>query len=107
MANGKDSAEVVKFLTLYSSRKDWCDDDPDAIFQLAIADRFEPPTPRLRLLLPPGTLPRRCRLKTFSWRPARGWQMKGPFGVTAYHVVEGWRQSCREQQGGCDRRVLG
>lgn len=39
MANGKDSAEVVKFLTLYSRIKDWCDDEPDAVFQLAIADK--------------------------------------------------------------------
>jgi hypothetical protein len=39
MANGKDSAEVVKFLTVYSRLKDWCDDDPDAILQLAIADK--------------------------------------------------------------------
>jgi len=39
MANGKDSAEVVKFLTLYARLKDWCDDDPDAIFQLAIVDK--------------------------------------------------------------------
>jgi hypothetical protein len=31
MANGMDSAEVVKFLTLYSRLKDWCDDDPNAI----------------------------------------------------------------------------
>ena len=38
MADGKDSAEVVKFLSLYSRLKDWCDDDPDAIFQLAVAD---------------------------------------------------------------------
>jgi hypothetical protein len=37
MANGKDSNEVVKFLILCSRLKDWCDDDPDAIFQLAIA----------------------------------------------------------------------
>jgi hypothetical protein len=35
MADGKDSAEVVKFLSLYSRLKDWCDDDPDANFQLA------------------------------------------------------------------------
>lgn len=39
MANGKDSNEVVKFLILYSRLKDWCDDDPDAIFQLAIGDK--------------------------------------------------------------------
>ena len=38
MADGKDSAEVVKFLSLYSRLKDWCDDDPDAIFHLAVAD---------------------------------------------------------------------
>jgi hypothetical protein len=38
MANGKDAPEVVKFLTLYSRLRDWCDDDPNAIFQLAIAD---------------------------------------------------------------------
>lgn len=38
MTNGKDSAEVVKFLTLYSRLKDWCDDEPEAIFQLAITD---------------------------------------------------------------------
>jgi hypothetical protein len=37
-AYSKDSAEVVKFLTLYARLKDWCDDDPDAIFQLAVAD---------------------------------------------------------------------
>jgi hypothetical protein len=36
MADGKDSAEVVKFLSLYSRLKDWCDDDPDAIFHLAV-----------------------------------------------------------------------
>lgn len=39
MTNGKDSAEVVEFLTLYSRLKDWCDDEPDAIFQLAISDK--------------------------------------------------------------------
>lgn len=38
MSNGKNSAEVVKFLTLYSRLKDWCDDEPNAIFQLAITD---------------------------------------------------------------------
>ncbi len=36
MPNGKDSAEAVKFLRLYTRLKDWCDDEPDAIFQLAI-----------------------------------------------------------------------
>jgi hypothetical protein len=39
MANSKDSAGVVRFLSLYSKLKDWCDDDPEAIFQLAIADK--------------------------------------------------------------------
>jgi hypothetical protein len=39
MGNGNGSAKVVRFLTLYSRLKDWCDDDPDAIFQLAVADR--------------------------------------------------------------------
>jgi hypothetical protein len=39
MTNGKDSAEVVKFLSLYTRLKDWCDDEPDAIFQLAITDK--------------------------------------------------------------------
>ena len=38
MTNGKDSAEVVKFLSLYTRLKDWCDDEP-AIFQLAITDK--------------------------------------------------------------------
>jgi hypothetical protein len=33
MANGNDSAEVVKFLSLYAALKDWCDDDWDTIFQ--------------------------------------------------------------------------
>jgi hypothetical protein len=27
MSSGKDSTEVVRFLTLYSRLKDWCDDD--------------------------------------------------------------------------------
>ena len=39
MTNGKDSAEVAKFLSLYTRLKDWCGDEPDAIFQLAIADK--------------------------------------------------------------------
>ena len=39
MSGGKDSTEVIKFLTLYSRLKDWCDDDPNAIFQLAVADK--------------------------------------------------------------------
>jgi hypothetical protein len=38
MTNGKDPAEVAKFLSLYIRLKDWCDDQPDAIFQLAIKD---------------------------------------------------------------------
>jgi hypothetical protein len=25
MTNGKDSAEVIKFLTLFSKLKDWCE----------------------------------------------------------------------------------
>ena len=39
MAFDKDATEVVNFLNLYSKLKDWCDDDPDAIFQLAVADK--------------------------------------------------------------------
>jgi hypothetical protein len=39
MVSDKDSTEVIKFLTLYTKLKDWCDDDPDAIFQLAIGDK--------------------------------------------------------------------
>jgi hypothetical protein len=39
MTNGKETGEVINFLTLYSKLKDWCDDDPDAIFQLAIGDK--------------------------------------------------------------------
>jgi hypothetical protein len=39
MSFGKDATEVVNFLNLYSTLKDWCDDDPDAIFQLAVADK--------------------------------------------------------------------
>jgi hypothetical protein len=35
MTNGKDSAKVVKFLSLYTRLKDWRDDERDAIFQLA------------------------------------------------------------------------
>lgn len=38
MGGQKDATEVVKFLSLYSRLKDWCDDVPDAIFQLALAD---------------------------------------------------------------------
>ena len=36
MANGNDLAEVVKFLSLYTRPKNWCDDERDAILQLAI-----------------------------------------------------------------------
>ena len=39
MTNGKDLAEVVKFLSFYTKLKDWCDDEPDAIFHLAITDK--------------------------------------------------------------------
>jgi hypothetical protein len=38
MTNGKDSPEIIKFLALYTRLKDWCDDNPDTLFQLAIAD---------------------------------------------------------------------
>ena len=30
ITNGKDSAEVVKFLSLYTRLKDWCDDERDS-----------------------------------------------------------------------------
>jgi hypothetical protein len=33
MTTGKDSAEVVKFLSLDTRLKDWCDDERDAILQ--------------------------------------------------------------------------
>jgi hypothetical protein len=39
MTKGKDSPEVVKFLTSYSKLKDWCDDEPDAILQIAVSDK--------------------------------------------------------------------
>ena len=38
MADGEGFGKIVKFLSLYSRLKDWCDDDPDATFQLAVAD---------------------------------------------------------------------
>jgi hypothetical protein len=39
MSNGRNSAEVATFLSLYTRVKDWCDDDPDALFQLAMDDQ--------------------------------------------------------------------
>ena len=36
ITNAKDPAEVVKFLSLYTRLKNWCDDERDAILQLAI-----------------------------------------------------------------------
>jgi hypothetical protein len=38
MANGKDSAEVVKFLSLLARLKDCCDDDPKGLSDLAMKD---------------------------------------------------------------------
>jgi hypothetical protein len=38
MNNGKDSAEVVRFLILYAKLKEWCDDQPNAVFELASMD---------------------------------------------------------------------
>jgi hypothetical protein len=38
MANGKDSAEVVKFLSLLAQLKNCCDDDPECLFELAKDD---------------------------------------------------------------------
>jgi hypothetical protein len=32
MTNGKDSAEVIKFLSLLARLKDCCDDDPEGLF---------------------------------------------------------------------------
>jgi hypothetical protein len=38
VASGKDSAEVVKFMTLLAKLKDWSDDDPDSLPGLANED---------------------------------------------------------------------
>ncbi|MGO9392323.1 DUF4145 domain-containing protein [Rhodoblastus sp.] len=38
-SESRDSAEVANFLTLYTTLKDLCDDDPIGVFKLAIADR--------------------------------------------------------------------
>ena len=38
MSNGKDSAEVVKFLSLLAQLKDCCDDDPEGVSDLAKED---------------------------------------------------------------------
>jgi hypothetical protein len=38
MTNGKDSAEVIKFLSLLARLKDCCDDDPKGLFDLAKDD---------------------------------------------------------------------
>jgi hypothetical protein len=38
MTNGKDSAEVIKFLSLLARLKDCCDDDPKGLFDLAKED---------------------------------------------------------------------
>jgi hypothetical protein len=34
----KDSAEVVKFMTLFARLKDWCDDEPEQLADQAGAD---------------------------------------------------------------------
>jgi hypothetical protein len=38
MTNGKDSAEVIKFLSLLARLKDCCDDDPEGLFDRAKED---------------------------------------------------------------------
>ena len=38
MASNKDSAEVVKFMALLAQLKDWCDDDPECLPELAKED---------------------------------------------------------------------
>jgi len=38
MANNKDSGEVVKFMTLFARLKDWSDDDPESLTDLARED---------------------------------------------------------------------
>ena len=38
MVSDKDSAEVIKFMTLFAQLKDCCDDDPQCLFDLAEND---------------------------------------------------------------------
>ena len=38
MAKGKDSAEVVKFMSLFAKLKDWTDDDPASLAELTSDD---------------------------------------------------------------------
>jgi hypothetical protein len=38
MASNKDSGEVVKFMTLLAQLKDWCDNEPKCLFELAEQD---------------------------------------------------------------------
>jgi hypothetical protein len=38
LTNGKDSAEVIRFLSLLARLKDCCDDDPKGLFDLVKAD---------------------------------------------------------------------